>query len=424
MFCEVCEEAAEIGMARRIIQFVKRVWWSLPVDGAGLSHGGPIEARRLRAFVVHSFWRRFPWWARLVLVPATRLAWLLACPVHAATALRRFGGGWTASSWRRLTIDGWRWGVHPVAALTAEYNAAVFDPIRIETVHPKIWAFVSRWIGAEECAALARDKAAMAAALSALGAPTPTILMEIPAGEAVDAATLPWPAEGALFIKPRHGSRGVGAFSVARSRDGGFIINNMQIADKSALDRKLTQGAARDSLLVQEHLSPAPEIRDLSPNDPVQLRLFVGRRPGGEPFLLSCFAKILRQGRYGAVAPSGALAVAVDPATGRMERGVLMTDSGVWHSAVPWNGAPVEGRATPGYADAVAAVLTGAKALADHPVIGWDVLLTDRGPVILEANTSLSWNYLHLRQAQNGERATFIWLFMEWLDYAERRAAG
>lgn len=294
----------------------------------------------------------------------------------------------------------------------------------IETVHQKIWGLTSRWLGSDKSVALARDKSSLAAALRALGVATPEVLREIPMGAAVDAGELPWPKSRALFIKQRHGSRGVGAISVAPLPGGKFLANASRVIDKPELERILTRTAARDALLVQRHVSPSPAFSDISPHEPVQLRLFVVRRPGGEPFVYSCFAKILQRGRYGAVAPSGALAAAVDPATGRIGLGVLLSVSEHLHSTVPWNGAQIEGRMIADYPAAVAAVLIGSRALPDLPIIGWDVLLTDSGPVVLEANTSLAWNYLHLSQAFAGGGTTLAPLIMEWLDFAERRGDG
>lgn len=402
-----------------IVRFVRRGWRSLPLDGAGVRRGGPAEARRLRAFVAERRWRSFAWWIRPVLIPAMSMAWLAACPIAAAQAVWRQGGRFSWPLWLRLTLDGWAWGVHPAAALSPETGAELFRPIRVETLHQRHWGLAWRWLGAEECLELAQDKAASAAALRGLGVATPDILQEIPAGSPVNADTLPWSDGQALFVKPRHGSRGSGALSVTVLPDGNFLVNSRRLIDKVGLDLILTRNARHDSLLVQPHLSPSPQTGDLSPWEPVQLRISVARRPRGEPFVYSCFAKILQRGRYGATVPSGALAVAVDPVSGRMGQGILLAQSQQLHDTVPWTGARIEGRTIPDYAAAAALVLRGSQALPDLPVIGWDVLLTDRGPVVLEANTGLSYDYLHLLHAMQGGRPTLLALIVEWIDYVE-----
>jgi hypothetical protein len=64
--------------------------------------------------------------------------------------------------------------------------------------------------------------------------------------------------------------------------------------------------------------------------------------------------------------------------------------------------------------EAHAMVLASSQALPGIPVLGWDVLLTENGPVILEANTGLSWRLMHLQH--KGTTSELPAIVQQWLD--------
>src|ERR1700742_2754307 len=63
---------------------LNKLWWRLPLDGQGLfspsdlSPGEPALTT-LRAWSAARFWKRAAWWTRPLLIPAARLAWVVAC---------------------------------------------------------------------------------------------------------------------------------------------------------------------------------------------------------------------------------------------------------------------------------------------------------------------------------------------------------
>jgi hypothetical protein len=57
-----------------------------------------------------------------------------------------------------------------------------------------------------------------------------------------------------------------------------------------------------------------------------------------------------------------------------------------WHSAHPETGSQIEGVTIPGLAAALEGVLAAARCFPEATCVGWDLLITDGGFSILEAN--------------------------------------
>ncbi|MEE2775439.1 MAG: sugar-transfer associated ATP-grasp domain-containing protein, partial [Acidobacteriota bacterium] len=58
-----------------------------------------------------------------------------------------------------------------------------------------------------------------------------------------------------------------------------------------------------------------------------------------------------------------------------------------WHRVHPETGVAIEGLQVPRWQDLLSTALRAARAFPQMPFIGWDVLVTEEGPALLEANT-------------------------------------
>ena len=82
----------------------------------------------------------------------------------------------------------------------------------------------------------------------------------------------------------------------------------------------------------------------------------------------------------------GALAAAIDPATGTLFRSLAMNGPGEYPSH-PLTGAAIEGRRVPDWTAAKDLALRAhGTAFPAHVLIGWDIGFTDRGPILIEGN--------------------------------------
>ncbi|MET1028099.1 MAG: sugar-transfer associated ATP-grasp domain-containing protein [Dongiaceae bacterium] len=86
---------------------------------------------------------------------------------------------------------------------------------------------------------------------------------------------------------------------------------------------------------------------------------------------------------------AGGIAAAVDLKTGRLGSATdLGNDQAFgWVDAHPANGAPIQGRILPHWQDALALVRAAhGRAFSDRAMLGWDIAITDKGPMIVEGN--------------------------------------
>jgi len=374
-------------------RFARKLWHRLPLDGNGALPGGPRETRAIRRFLARARWQNFPAWARPLLVVAARTAWLVACPVWAAkvAAAPRDPRAVARAAWL-----GWTAGRHPAAppATDPATGADLLDDRQSMLL----------WLGLGDRRDIARaaDKVATCQALAALGVPTVPILAEIPRGTAPTLEHLALFAAAPRFVKPRHGSQAAGAASVRPAGGGRFSIEGKPPVGMAELALHLTALARRDAVLVQPLVQPSTDTLDLAAHIPVELRITTARPVDGVTLVISVNAKVQPPGRDAATVLTTALHVPVHPCDGTLLTGCFLRRPEERHACVPWNGAPLLGRRLADLGAAMNAVVAGAAAFPGLAAIGWDVLLTDNGPVVLEANVALSWRFIHLPYAASG----------------------
>ncbi|CDK97805.1 protein of unknown function [Magnetospirillum gryphiswaldense MSR-1 v2] len=402
-------------------EFFRSIWIRLPVDGSGIfGSWGRSTAARIRSVTASRLWRnRVPSWALPVLVPVVRMAWLIACPAFAVKAVRRSRSTFCLGTWCKLTADGWFRGLHPMDSANPEIPNELVTSCAVEGLGERHWIRLWSVLGSRGDQALAKDKLAMAESLGKVGVPTPRLLAELPRGGAVRLGA--WSGGDRVFIKPRHGSRAQGTLSLRQTTDPNVVLVSRgrfptRIMPREAVEGALTKLAETDTLVVQEFLNASPEMSDLSADAPVELRLTTARAPGCAARVIAASAKIQPPGYHSATTLNIGLMIPVDPESGVMGSGFYLRAPGESFPYVPWNNAPIKGRALHSFARAVDLVEAGSRLLPDLPVIGWDVVLSDRGPVVLEANTGLSWNFIHLWHGSKKAASPLMPLVLAWLD--------
>ncbi|NGM24192.1 hypothetical protein G3576_29655 [Roseomonas stagni] len=246
-------------------------------------------------------------------------------------------------------------------------------------------------LGDSAAHALLADKLATADHLAATGIPFPALHGMLRRGETPDLPALArHAAQGALFLKPRHGHGGRGAFTLAWQA-GEWLLDGRVLAP-AALAARLEQLTRRDDMLVQERLMAPAALADwvVAGRAPV-LRLATARHPGGMPFLHGALLTLAVPGRSPHHFLDGAIHAALDPATGLLAPGRSLAAPRRRTTRLPWNGARLEGLPVPAFPDAVAVALRAMTALPPVPLIHWDMIVTDAGPVLLEGNSAGNW---------------------------------
>lgn len=150
--------------------------------------------------------------------------------------------------------------------------------------------------------------------------------------------------------------------------------------DPRALYRDLR---ARGLLLIEQHLDQHPAIAALHPDSLNTLRLVTVQRDGHVSLVFAA----LRIGNGTRVdnLSSGGMAAIVDRDTGTISTPGADRSGGVYRTH-PITGEQIVGRPIPLFAEARALVEEGALRIPRLGYVGWDIALTEDGPVLIEAN--------------------------------------
>lgn len=216
-----------------------------------------------------------------------------------------------------------------------------------------------------------------------------------------------------VFGKPLGGRWSLGAASLEGYDAATDTVRTLGGAAIGAGDLADQIGAfAAEGYLFQERLEPHPVLAQACGPALGTVRLLTAMTPEG-PELMAAVWKVIGGGN---IADNfwrrGNMLAAVEGESGT----VLRVASGLGHEAVthenhPDSGVPLVGLVLPDWQAARATCLSAATALAGLRLIGWDVALTPRGPVIVEANTLPAFNLHQIatgRGLLEGRFAAFV----------------
>jgi hypothetical protein len=379
--------------------FIGRAWRGLPWDGQGFSSPREPVLAELQNWAARKFWRRVPAWSRPLLVPLCRVAWGVA----ALWWVWKFG--WDGALFREVLLSGarpeevWIWRLVFPSAGPHLFGGTSAGRLLSQ-------------IGAPAQHRLLTDKLATSGILSAQGLAVPV--------EFDPDNTETWVVPRKLFTKPRRGAGGRGAASVDVLPGPCWRINGGPPVSHAGLQRYLTM--AGPDLIVQERLFAADEIADLASDGvaPV-LRLTTARVPGGAAFLHSALISIAVPGERPRNFIRGHIRAAVGP-DGRMSEGIWFAQPARRFRTLPWNSAAVAGRLLPEFTPAVRSALAAMELVPDLALVNWDLILTARGPLILEGNTCGNWILTNLGAAVGIGSLPLEPLLREWARLSEASA--
>jgi len=83
--------------------------------------------------------------------------------------------------------------------------------------------------------------------------------------------------------------------------------------------------------------------------------------------------------------------MAINPVSGRLGQGLLLTSPAEKLGALPWNGARFVGHLVSAFKAAVAMAVKDMSILPPHPIVSWDIVPTSNGPVLVEGNACGNW---------------------------------
>ncbi|MDX2346733.1 MAG: hypothetical protein QNK11_07685, partial [Legionella sp.] len=284
-------------------QYIRKIWYRMPLDGTGLIRFGPQISRHFEGVLIRYRWKTLPIWARPIGYIMTRFAWILICPIQTFTAVRQSR---TPISWQVALYTlwlGWTRGKSPqlfIAAYPSIGTGVLAQHRRnmlVNNLDDRQGGLLFSSLASKKNRTLASDKLTCTNALIDLGLSVAPILMELTSLSQINFSMSPWMNHKKLFIKPRTGSGSQGAMSIERMDDDRFKIKravalSSHIISKKELFFLLKTQILKSSLIVQPFLYPSASTLDISQETPILLRIFVHRSPGGPAKHLSSAFKV------------------------------------------------------------------------------------------------------------------------------------
>ncbi len=237
-----------------------------------------------------------------------------------------------------------------------------------------------QWLNRQRGAANAdvQDKARFAALCARAGLPHVPTVMEFRGGEQV-AGAQPQTLQGdAFWQKPTTGSGGRGSRLWRRTAAG-----TLRSGEEELLPQEWGERLSKSNCIVQPALWNHPAMRHLSNGAAVVLRLVTVLERSGECTLIGSSVALPQGASESTV---GALGGVPDLATGTLRKVSLAgADSLTVH---PDTGAVIVGSVLPCWAQCCDLVRRAHReAFGTFASLGWDVVVTPDGPVLLEANS-------------------------------------
>lgn len=313
-----------------------------------------------------------------------RANWRVRLARMTVAGLRDGGRAPGGTTWRRA-IQLARRGYFPHADRLYDLERHGWDAYLSDRTHMLTWALDWPFGG------LVDEKLVFSFLMRRIGAPTPEVLGVVRRGRAL-------PLDGdrdPLWLERELRSRGALVIKPSTSRGGGAGVQIWQAVDQ---DSALVNGAPTPvgsigarvgrmhDALVCEYITPADYSTRVWPT-PNTIRIVTIVPESGEPSVIATSHRFGRSGGAVDNFSSGGVMAMIDPGTGVLGRAVH-NDRGVprWSDHHPDSGARIAGIAVPGWASIVAGVRQAAGALPFLPLLGWDVLVTEDGYRLIEAN--------------------------------------
>jgi hypothetical protein len=192
-----------------------------------------------------------------------------------------------------------------------------------------------------------------------------------------------------LFVKPVRGQGGRGAERWDRIGPRVYASDGVELSEAALLDR-LTRTAQSKPLLVQPRLRPHPAVANLTSGALPTVRALTCMNEAGEPELVAAvFRMSIGSNRTVDNIHAGGLGCRVSLEDGSLgQASNLGTDARLgWIARHPDTEAQIEGARLPLWDETQALALAAHRAFADRLYAGWDIGISDEGPVIIEGNS-------------------------------------
>jgi hypothetical protein len=257
-------------------------------------------------------------------------------------------------------------------------NYALFDPHRLAIMEKITFSYLMGALGLPQPRTFAFVRG---------GRLIPLASEWIPGSSGVDIHAL-LEIASKVVLRPVGAFGGRGVFSVSRT-SAGYLINR-EHCSRQDVERRI---AALDEYVITEFVTPGDFATAIDPNRPSTARLLtLWDIERGTPFLAAAtyrFASTDSGFADSFTVGSGGLVAEINFETGVLGTGINLDPAGslLRLATHPRSNARIEGVAVPHWSDTVEVVLAAAAALPQFPLIGWDLIIANDGPRLLEGNS-------------------------------------
>lgn len=324
------------------------------------------------------------------------LAWPLNSLARAALAVRKLGAQASVMSGRSLAsllIDCWRHALFHNLAPKAYFKYRVFLPRN--TGRSYLQDHESSILLREvrktvDPATIARidDKMAFARFCKSAGLPAADVIASCEDGGSVEWRIDPATLADDLAMKLTDSASGYG-FELARWCGDGWTVDGARF-NVDDLSEHLRRKSAGHSAIVQRRLRNHADMLPLAGRALSTVRIVTATTPRSG---VSVVGAAMRMGTGNSPVDNiaaGGLAAPVDTHAGRLGLATGKNISLGWFTKHPDSGARIEGFKLPHWPAAMELCLAAHRQLLGAPTIGWDVVITQDGPLLLEGN--LGWD--------------------------------
>lgn len=202
-----------------------------------------------------------------------------------------------------------------------------------------------------------------------------------------------------IFVKPLTGAEGKRIFAVRRLDELNYRLNGEEV-DLATVRHAIE--ADKRPMIVEAGLEQHPQTAQLFPATTNTLRLLTMLdMTDRAPFIVVAVQRIGSAGS-GVVDnwSAGGFSARIDLETGVLGKATRLPGPGglEWFSHHPEGHAQIEGVEVPYWQETRRTILHAARVLSFMEYIGWDVIITPTGPVVLEANINSGMNVLQVHQ--------------------------
>ena len=220
-----------------------------------------------------------------------------------------------------------------------------------------------------------------------------------------------------FIAKPNTGCKGKDVIRLEWLGDGRYYCSTGQFFDKPTLESYLKNLSTQKRYLLQPRLINHPKVADLTHKGLGTCRVITGKSPSGDIDVICAVYKMPVGEGVADNLNSGGIGSSIDLTTGTLGEAVGKKSIASKYSHHPDTEAPISGRLLPFWQEAMVLVRQAHQHIDGYVFLGWDIGLSENGPIILETNAD--WCPLLVqRPSKIGLGTTsFVTICRRWVDY-------